>query len=299
MHVCRSDGAIQDRAGAGAGIQRPYPFLSVRAGGLTTGPRSRARVVVGVAVGIAIDEGLLTLDEKLCESFPEYVRADTSRNLLAVTVRNMLTMKTALKELLFFSDDPERYRVKDWIQYFFDAEFTRKPGEAFLYNNFNTYMLVCLIEKKAGVNLLEYLRDRLFEPIGIGNPDWLSCPKGHMMGANGLYLTVEEMGMFGQLVMCGGEWIGKRIISKRYIAAATTKQVETGVAPNIGTNSSNSGYGYHFGISHVPNTFLCKGRFGQCCVIAPDKDSVFTFQALEGYKYNFMFDMAAELPLLL
>jgi len=247
---------------------------------------------VAVAAGIAIDEGLIKMEERLCDSFPEYISEQTSEYLLAVTVHDLLTMTTGLAHPLFICDDEERYTVKDWVRYFFEAEFVRMPGIEFVHSNFNTYMLSCLIEKKAGVNLLEYLRDRLFEPIGIGNPDWLTCPKGHIMGANGLYLTVEEMGRFGQLIRYGGELNGHRIVSESFIKSAITKQVKTGVASN---NGINGGYGYHFWISNVPNCVMLKGRFGQCIVISLDKDAIFTFQALEGYKYQAMFDKAVEI----
>lgn len=250
--------------------------------------------VVGIAAGIAIDEGILTLDERLCDSFPEYVEGCSCDYLLAIRVRDLLTMTAGLEHPLFSCDDKERYTIKDWIRYFFDSRFVRMPGKVFLHSDFNTYMLSCLIEKKIGVNLLEYLRDRLFEPVGIGNPDWLLCPKGHIMGANGLYLTVEEMGRLGQLIIDRGMANTHRIVSEQFIEAATRKQVETSLLGNVGTNSTDSGYGYHFWISHVPNCVILKGRFGQGVVISLDKGAVLTFQALEGFKYEAMFDQGAE-----
>lgn len=250
--------------------------------------------VVGIATGIAIDEGILTLDERLCDSFTEYLEGCSCDYLSAIRVRDLLTMTTGLDNPLFSCDDKERYTTKDWIRYFFNSRFIRMPGKVFLHSDFNTYMLSCLIEKKAGVNLLEYLRDRLFEPIGIGNPDWLPCPKGHIMGANGLYLTVEEMGRVGQLIINKGTANNNRIVSEQFIETAIKKQVETGLPGDTGANSDNSGYGYHFWISHVPNCVVLKGRFGQGIVISLDKGAVLTFQALEGYKYESMFVKGAE-----
>ena len=142
---------------------------------------SACKGVVSCAAGIALDEGLIRLDEKIVDIFPEYAPENPEGYLGDVTLENMLTMTTGLESSLFFCDWPERYTTPDWIRYFFEnAKVIKKPGTEWLYSNFNTYMISCAIEKRAGVNLLEYLRNRFFEPLGIGNPDWTLCPKGHV-----------------------------------------------------------------------------------------------------------------------
>lgn len=146
---------------------------------------SACKGVVSCAAGIALDEGLIRLDEKIVDIFPEYAPENPDGYLGDVTLENMLTMTTGLESSLFFCDWPERYTTPDWIRYFFEnAKVIKKPGTEWLYSNFNTYMISCAIEKRAGVNLLEYLRNRFFEPLGIGNPDWTLCPKGHVHAAN-------------------------------------------------------------------------------------------------------------------
>lgn len=108
---------------------------------------SLCKSVVGIAAGIAIDEGLLTLDDKVCDIFPEYVKQMTSPNLLKVTIRHLLTMTSGLDRTLFFCDWPARYFVRDWIQYFFNVNFPHTPGSVYVYSNFNTYMVTCCIER--------------------------------------------------------------------------------------------------------------------------------------------------------
>lgn len=123
---------------------------------------------------------------------------DPGSYLPKVTLEHLLTMTGGLENSLFFCDWEERYTTKDWIRYFFtNAVFANEPGSQWLYSNFNTYMLSCAIEKRAGTNLLEYLRNRFFEPLGIGNPDWTLCPIGHVHAANGLYVTIDEMANYG------------------------------------------------------------------------------------------------------
>ena len=104
----------------------------------------------------------------------------------------------------------------------------RNRDQPFLYNNANPYILGCLIEKKCGQNMREYLRYRLFEPIGIHNVEWTSCPMGHTIAANALQLNIDEVGRFGQLLVNGGVFNGKRILSEEYVKDMTTSYSTTG-----------------------------------------------------------------------
>lgn len=258
---------------------------------------SVSKSFVSAGVGIAQLEGLLDLDEKICEAFPENVPEDANDFLLNTTLTHMLTMTTGLAEPLFFADSPERYQVKDWIDHFFRARFDHPSGARFLYSNFNTYMLSALIEKRAGVNLLEYLRDRLFEPIGLGNPDWTLCPKGHCYAANGLYLNIDELGLFGELLLHGGEWNGKSILPAEYLAKATVKQVETRAKGR--DEMTSYGYGYQFWMTPIPDTYICNGNYGQYCLVMPKKDTVISVLSLEGNSYQeirrILLELAAQL----
>jgi CubicO group peptidase (beta-lactamase class C family) len=227
---------------------------------------------VSIAAGIAIEEGLITLDEKLCDSFSEYLPQSPCDNLLNLTVRHLLTMTTGLEDALFFMDDCQRYVTTDWIAYFFKQQFGKKHGEQFLYCNFNTYMLSCLIEKKAGANLLEYLRYRLFEPLEIYSPDWTLCPKGHVHAASGLYLTIDELVNYGKMLLEKGLFKGKRIVSQSYIEEATKNQ--------LGFEYKN-GYGYHFIINPDRVSFRSDGKFGQYVIVMPEKEAVIAVQSLE------------------
>ncbi len=266
-------------------------YAQIRRGGEVTGEYQRtpnkarmnlysvSKSVVAVGAGIAIQEGLISLDEKICDAFPEYVPPNVSENLLDLQVKHLLTMTTGLSNSLFFADSPERYTVKDWVEYFFNAEFTHKPGEQFLYSNFNTYMTSCLIEKRAGQNLLEYLRYRLFEPIGIGNPDWTLCPKGHVHAANGLYFNIDELGYFGQMLLQEGNYNGKQIVSADYLREATADRVK---AAGLKRDDPNFyGYGYQFWRTRLEDTFMCDGNYGQFCLVIPKKECVISILSFE------------------
>ncbi|POP33875.1 hypothetical protein C3B58_05385 [Lactonifactor longoviformis] len=242
---------------------------------------SVSKTFAGVGAGIALEEGLITLDERISESFPEASYDITDENALSITVRDLLTMTSGLSETMLWRDGYERKYERDWIRFFYKAgKFVNKPGTAFLYNNVNPYILGCLIEKKSGQNLREYLRYRLFEPVGIHNVEWTSCPMGHTIAANALQINVDELGQFGQMLANGGEYNGKRIVSESYIKAMMTSYSETGEyipsQPPV-----RAGYGYQTWIDGVNHAAYMWGIFGQYCVVLPEKNAVVTVLSLE------------------
>ncbi len=227
---------------------------------------------VSIAAGIAMDEGIIKMEERLCDSFEEYLPGKADENLLGVTVRHLLTMTTGLDNALFFTDDSLRYVTEDWISFFFRQNFCKKPGEQYLYSNFNTYMLSCLIERKTGANLLEYLRQRMFEPLEIHSPDWTFCPKGHVHAANGLYVTIDELGNYGEMLLNKGVYKGRRIVSRDYVEEAVKNQL----GKQLGME-----YGYHFNINPDGRSFRSDGKYGQYVIVIPEKDAVIAVQSLE------------------
>lgn len=262
---------------------------------------SIAKAFTAMAAGIAEAEGVLGRDEYIYQDFRQYIPEQGLYNshIKKITVENLLTMSSGLREPLFFCDDPLRYQVKDWIQYFFTAgEFVHEPGSHFLYSNFNTYILSCMIEMRTGENLLDYLRDRLFEPIGIGNPDWTLCPKGHCMAANGLYLTIDELARFGHMLLHTGSYGGRQVVPEAYVLDACRKQIETRGEDEIILDYESYGYGYFIRMAPIPKALLLCGNYGQYCIIYPEKEAVICVMSLDGNNHkkirNDLVDAAAE-----
>ena len=248
---------------------------------------SVSKSFVSAGVGIALEEGLLTLDEKICDAFVEDVPDDANEFLLATTVEHMLTMTTGLAEPLFFANNRERYETQDWIRYFFNAAFDHEPGKRFLYSNFNTYMLSCLIEKRSGQFLADYLKPRLFDKIGILSPEWTRDPMGHCHAANGLYVTVEELAKFGKMVLREGVYDGTRVVSSGYLKLACSNQV-----PQNGTNPA---YGYQFWINPDGRSCRADGKYGQYIAVIPEKDAVVAVQSLDDrVKFQDLWDLVIE-----
>ena len=238
---------------------------------------SVSKSVTSLGVGIAMGEGRLALEDRVLDFFPEYRHQNLHPNVSKITVRNLLTMTCGLTEPLFFADDARRYQEKDWVDFFMRNDFAYEPGSHFEYSNFNTYLLSCIVEKVCGQSLLDYMKPRFFEPLGIGNPDWISCPMGHTVAANGLLLTIDEMSAIGRLLLQNGKWEGSTLVPEVYLKEAVQNQVHT--------NMPKCGYGYQFWINPDYESFRADGKYGQYIVVVPKKELVISLQALDSKKF--------------
>ena len=242
---------------------------------------SVSKTFAAVGVGIALEEGLITMEERICDAFPEESAGVTNEYALSLTVRDLLTMTAGLSEGMMWRDGYERKHEQDWIRYFYaHGKFDHKPGTQFLYNNACTYLLGALIQKKTGQNLREYLRHRLFEPIGIHNVEWGSCPMGRTLAANGLAISIDEMANFGQLLAEGGVFNGKRIVSEDFVRAMMVPYSTTGEFIPCDP-PQNAGYGYQMWLDGVNHAAYMWGIFGQYCVVLPEKRAVVSLISLD------------------
>jgi CubicO group peptidase (beta-lactamase class C family) len=230
---------------------------------------SLSKSFTSTAVGLAIAEGKLSLDDTVLSFFPEDAPKEPSDNLKAMRVRDLLSMSTGhhaedIAGFDYSSKDPPLTRA------FLALPVAHKPGTHFVYNTPASYMLSAIVHKVSGMPLVEYLRPRLFEPLGIRNPTWDASPQGISYGGFGLSVTTEDIARFGQLYLQKGEWGGKRILPADWVAAATARQVSNGSNP---ASDWEQGYGYQFWRCRH-GVYRGDGAFGQFCVVLPDQDAV-------------------------
>jgi len=242
---------------------------------------SVSKGIVSCAAGIAEAEGLIDLQEKIVDIYPEYAGLSSYPNLKKVTLWHLLTMTSGLEEPMFFCDGADRYTTKNWVEYFFrNGKFVNEPGEKFLYSNHNTYILSTVIEKRAGCNLLEYLRDRLLEPMGMHNPDWTLCPMGHVHAANGLYFTIDEYSAYGNMLLNKGMVDGKQLVPRAYMEKAMSAVTDLTGTPFEA--ESGGAYGCYFVRSKNGKVIHSDGNYGQYCYVFPEQKMVVTIMSLEG-----------------
>jgi CubicO group peptidase (beta-lactamase class C family) len=226
---------------------------------------SLSKSFTSTAVGMAIEEGKFKLDEKVMSFFPDDAPKEVSQNLAAMRVRDILAMATGHK-----SEPNVRGSNDPWTKTFLHHPVEFKPGEHFLYNTAATYMQSAIVQKTTGETVFDYLKPRLFEPLGIEDPTWGASPQGVTLGGYGLNVRTEDIAKFGQLYLQKGEWKGKQIVSKDWIALAASKQVSNG---NGGKSDWAQGYGFQFWMCRH-NAYRGDGAFGQYCIVIPEKEAV-------------------------
>ncbi|MBQ9832193.1 MAG: serine hydrolase [Clostridia bacterium] len=227
---------------------------------------SMSKSFTSTAIGMLADEGLLSLDENLNNIFEEFAPKQSlffPSAPMGITVRQLLTMKSGSRfnELGSVLDS-------DWVKMFMESSLKFEPGEKFDYNSLNSYMLAAIINRKTGMSVSEYLRTRLFEPLGIGSYEWEKCPKGIEKGGWGLSLTLEDAAKLGQLYLNGGNWNGKQLISENFIKEATRSQIKTQ------NEQARYGYGYHIWTDEQHSSYQFNGAFGQYVIVIPEFDAV-------------------------
>ena len=226
---------------------------------------SLSKSFTSTAVGLAISEGKLSLDDEVLKFFPEDAPAEPSANLKAMRVRDLLRMATGHQtEAQILTANAA------WTKTFLSHPVPFKPGTHFLYNSPATYMLSAIVQKVTGMTVLEYLKPRLFAPLGIDDPTWITSPQGVTAGAYGLSVRTEDIARFGQLYLRQGVWKGKQVIPALWVEEATARQTANGSSPN---SDWDQGYGYQFWRSRH-NTYRGDGAFGQYCMVIPMFDAV-------------------------
>ena len=231
---------------------------------------SLSKSFTSTPIGLAQAEGKLSIDDPVLKFFPDEAPADPSANLKAMRVRDLLRMVAGNQtEAALFGAVDSSMRSATWVKRFFAHPVPFKPGTHFLYNSPATYMLSAIVQKATGQTVNDYLTPRLYEPLGIAKPNWVSSPEGINAGAYGLSVRTEDIAKLGQLYLQKGVWKGKQVIPAAWVAEATARQTSNGSAP---TSDWDQGYGYQFWQSR--HGFRGDGAFGQYMLILPQYDAV-------------------------
>ncbi|MBP7933791.1 MAG: serine hydrolase [Phycisphaerae bacterium] len=225
---------------------------------------SLSKSFTSTAVGLAIAEGKLSLDDEVLQFFPDQAPAEPSENLKAMRVSDLLRMSTGQQT------EPPRTPDQPWVKSFLAHPVPFKPGTHFLYNTSGTYMLSAIVQKVTGMTLLDYLGPRLFEPLGIEKPTWETSPQGISTGGYGLSIRTEDIARFGQLYLQKGRWQGRQLVPEAWIEAASARQTSNGSKP---TSDWDQGYGYQFWRCRH-GAYRGDGAFGQYCIVMPEQDTV-------------------------
>lgn len=229
---------------------------------------SLSKSFTATAVGLALSEKLFSIDDTVLSFFQEEASTEPSDLLKQMRVRHLLSMSTG-QAVDSWSAMVER-SDGNWINGFFDVPILHTPGTHFVYNTGATYMLSAIVQKCAGMKLVDYLEQNLLQKIGVENATWTDSPEGITAGGIGLSIKTEDIARFGQLYLQQGKWQGQHILPKSWVIEATAAQISNsdGAQPDW-----SQGYGYQFWRCRH-NAYRGDGVFGQYCIVMPDQDAV-------------------------
>jgi len=238
---------------------------------------SITKSAVALLVGTAFDRGWLTnLDASIFSFLPEYGDLRTPDNN-QITLHHLLSMTSGLDwpERAISVNNPENivrrgYIAADPYRFVLERSVEESPGTVWNYNGGGVWLLGLILRKVAGQPLERFAKDALFEPLGIEEWEWAPFPNGDPGTSGGLHLRPRDLAKLGQLVLDGGVWQGRQIVSADWINRMTARQSP----PGFSFGSLRS-YGYLWwqGRSSIDNHEIdwvgALGRGGQRLYVVP------------------------------
>ncbi len=264
-----------------SGVTEPHGLMIMRHGkvcaegwwspyapGIRHGLQSHTKTYAATAVGIAYTEGIVKLDERIIDIFPEDAPENPSENLEKLTVHHVLCMACGMVDMSRPS--------ANWIRDFLATPVVHEPGTAYMYNSTGSTLLGAIVRKRTGLGLHDYLKPRLFDKIGIdaSNLRWMYMPDGMEIGGGGLLATTEDNLRLMKLYADGGVWNGERILAEDYVKRATTLQNESATEELVNPPAKDNfvGYGYQIWMCRPEGVYRADGAMGQFSIVVPDKD---------------------------
>jgi CubicO group peptidase (beta-lactamase class C family)/predicted glycoside hydrolase/deacetylase ChbG (UPF0249 family) len=233
---------------------------------------SVSKSFTATAVGFAVAEKKLSVEDKVISFFPDETPPVISSYLAELRVKHLLSMSVGQEP-----DPTGPVGMSDnWVRTFLNTPILHEPGSQFLYNSAGTYMLSAIVQKVTGEKILDYLTPRLFRPLGISGIDWEVDPKGINTGGWGLRLKTEDMAKFGQLFLQKGSWQGKQILPASWVEEASTMKIMQDPKATLAKKDSSDwlqGYCYQMWRSRN-NSYRGDGAFGQYILVWPELDAV-------------------------
>lgn len=222
---------------------------------------SATKAITSIAVGMAVDEGKLDINKSILEYLPkailEKLPKEQTELYRHITTKRLLIMSV--------SDYPFRPEGESWLLKSLCYPISDVEKKEFHYSNISAYLAGVVASGAVEENLYEYLKRKLFQPLGIVDPPYACCPDGYFYGASHMELSVHELSKIGLLLYHGGVYEGKRILSEAYVREATSVQ----------QMNREGGYGYF--IWKYRNGFSISGKWKQKCYVLPEEKIMITF----------------------
>lgn len=239
---------------------------------------SLTKSFTSTAVGFAVQEKKLTVDDYVLSFFPDVLPSTPCEKMTKLRIKHLLSMNTGQLKSPEFGWDPkgltdkERKLDEDHLRNCLSSYVEQEPGSLFVYNNAASFLLSAIITKVSGMGVKDYLQARLFEPLGIKDVYFESDSAGYDAGAFGMHLTTENIAKFGLFLLNRGKWGDKQLLFPEWIDEATSKHSDNSKAD--GSTNWKVGYGYQFWMCDRYGIYRADGAFGQLCIVMPKQEAV-------------------------
>lgn len=255
--------------------------------------RSCSKLLVAMAIGIAIEDKMLvkdvplSLDTKIYPSIEKIVDIKNENNLSKIqkwTIRNLLTHTTGYESQMMSERFIRGIDKNELLNYALNYEIPFNVGIRFAYNNVEPFVLSVFFQGTFGVNLKDYINEKIFKKINIKEFEWSNYGK-YCPASTGLYLKHSNFHKIGQLLLNNGKYNGKQIISENWIKEMSSMQLETPSAYKPERVLPKIGIGYYTFISRDGYLFR-DGTNGQYIIINNEKNLLITIMYSENDMKN-------------
>lgn len=230
---------------------------------------SVSKTFVAVAVGMAVTEGLISLDDVVVDYFPEFRNENTDEFFDECTILDMLCMKSNFGGGISWWG-----KYKSRVEAYYAQKTNKIPSTVYFYDSIGSFLLGCIIEKLTGKPFLEYLKEKVLFDIGFSKGSYtLYEPGGFTIGDSGVMCTSRDLALFARFIMQKGEWNGKQYIDREFMENMIKKQTHNDVRGAFGSYNNN-GYGYLTWITH-DSGFSLVGAGDQLAICDMEKDFLF------------------------
>lgn len=259
---------------------------------------SVSKTVLALATGFAVEEGRISVDDKVTDFFPDKLPEHVSDTLSSLTIRHLLTMTCGMEETPKLLSAFAGNTSFSWLEEFFASRQANMPGTEFYYNFFSPYVLAAIIEKEVGMSMMDYIRPRLLDPLQITDMQWGTSHEGICFGGWGMRLCTEDLAKLGQLLLQRGKWKGRQLLSAEWVDTMTANLVES-MPKSANTinmdpamladpaNDHSQGYGYYVW-QGKGNTYRLEGLYGQLVYVSPAVNTVLAITSRSNMDQKYM-----------
>ena len=256
--VARHGRLVAERYFRGSAGRRPHNM------------KSASKSVLSALAGLAVENGVLELDQPIAELLPEAAGLDDPRKQ-KITVRHLLTMTSGL-ESTSFGNYGSWVASRNWVRAALARPLQAEPGTRFAYSTGGTHLLSATLAAAAGRSTHDFAREHLFGPLGIRHSAWARDRQGIHVGGNNLSLLLSDMLKFGQLYLNRGRWAGEKLLPWQWVDEST----RPGLAGPRGRGRIYGGYGYLWWLRgpRERGAYIASGYGGQYIYVSPAEDLV-------------------------